>query len=182
MSYGLPSYVLMNALVAALQDFTSTRKGSVTPAHDPAEAIVLLGNAPQGWDVIVTVDDEENAEPEAGGGVTTVSETQFVVIVRAGLGLAAQPGKQIYASRAGGSPSVLELAEGVRSFVRGLALVHEDLINCVTTFRWQRSTWVSHKPSDNEPTCYGRQHIFTLMHRIENAALVDPVPITWPPA
>lgn len=180
MSYGIPSYVIMAALVTALETMASTRKGTVTPAHDPAEAIALLGNAPESWDVIVSVDDEDNAEPDNGGGVSGVSETQFVTIIRAGIGLASKPGKQIYQKRANAGPSVLEIAEAVRSFVRGLSFQHDEIINCVATFRWLRSTWVSNKPSDDVPTFYGRQHVFALQHRIENAADVDPVVLTWP--
>lgn len=180
MSYGLPSYIIMAALVSALEGMAATRKGTVTPAHDPAEAVSLLGNAPQSWDVIVAIDDEDNAEPVIGSGTEGVSDTEFITIVRAGIGLAGKPGKQIYAARAGGSPSVLEIAEAVRSFVRGLVLQHEEIINCAVNFRWMGSSWVSNKPSDGEPTFYGRQHKFRLQHRIENPALVDPIPLLWP--
>ncbi len=180
MSEGLPSYIIMAALVSALDAFTAQHKGSVTPAHDPAEAIELLGNAPQGWDVIVSVDDEDNAEPEQSTGGDGISNTEFIFIVRAGIGLAAKPGKQIYDKRAAGSPGVLELAEAVRSFVRGLRFEHEDLINCAVNFRWRKTTWVSAKRNEGTPVCYGRQHVFVLQHRIELPAALAPVPIIYP--
>jgi hypothetical protein len=183
MSYGLPSYIILSALVSALETMAAgvTPRGTVVPAHDPAEALDLLANQPQGWRAIVGVDDEDNAEPSLGSGTEGVSNTEFFVIVQAGLGLAAKPGDQIFKRRANSSPSFLEIAEAVRSFVRGITFdAHPDLINCAVNFRWRRSTWVS-AAEEGRPKLFARQHVFVLQHRIEAAAEVAPIAIEITP-
>jgi hypothetical protein len=179
MSEGLPSYVIMAALVAALQGMAAPRKGLVVPAYDPAHAMDMLANAPEKWRVIVAVDDESDDEASEGSGKNAVSATEFITIIQAGSGLPADPGRQIFEARAGDSPSVLEIAEAVRSFVRGIAFTHESLVNCASTFKWKKSTWVANK-QEGKPAVYGRQHVFLLQHAIEFPVDVDPVAITWP--
>jgi hypothetical protein len=176
--YGMPCYKILEALVDALMPLANASKGDVVPAHDPAEALDLLGNSPARWRVVVGVDDEDNAEGERRNtGETGTSETQFFTIVQAGVGLAAKPGKQIYKSRADGEPSLLELAEGVRAWMRGLRFDHPQ-VDCQAGFVWQKTTWVKAQ-QEGKPVQFGRQHVFTLVHQISNPAQLDAVPLSY---
>lgn len=179
MNYGLPAYIILAQLVAVLEPLAAAHKGIVTAAHDPAEALDLLANAPERWRIVVGIDDEDSAEEaERETGSTGTSRTEFFTIVQAGVGLAAKPGKQVYESRAGGGPSVLELAEAVRCWVRGIRFTHPN-IDCQAGFVWQKSTWSTAK-ADSKPAVYGRQHVFKLIHQISTPADLAPVAIVYP--
>jgi hypothetical protein len=169
MSYGLPCYVILAELVAALTPLAAAHKGDVVEAHDPAEALELLGNAPPKWRVVVGIDDEDNAEGERRNtGKTGTSVTQFFTIVQTAPGLAAKPSKA----------RLLELAEAVRCWMRGLVFLHNN-IDCQTGFVWQKSTWVKAQ-QEGKPIQFARQHVFDLVHQISNPAALTPITITYP--
>ncbi len=178
MSVGLPCYIILGQLVESLTQLAAPHKGKVVAAHDPAQALDLLANAPESWRIVVGLDDEDNAEDERNTGDTGTSKTEFFTIVQAGIGLASTPGKQIYDSRAGGSPSVLELAEAVRCWMRGLRFQHDN-IDCQAGFVWQRSTWVKAQ-QEGKPVMFGRQHVYRVLHQISTPAQLAPITITYP--
>lgn len=177
MTPGLPCYIVLQALEDTLKPLAAPYKGQVDMAHDPAHAMEMLANAPQAWRVIVGVDDETSPETNPSGKVG-VSETEFFTIIQAGVGLASDAGKQVHRERTGGAPSVLELAEAVRGWMRGIRFEHPD-IYCQSVFAWKRSTWVSWK-EDGKPPVFARQHVFTLQHNISAPVDLEPQPISYP--
>jgi len=174
---GLPIHIILQAMEDSLKPLCLAQKGTTEIAADPAQAISLLMNAPEKWRCIIGVDNEAAAETEGIG----VSDTTFYTIVQAGVGLSAIPGDQIHRNRANNSMSMLEIAELVRSWVRGLQFVHEAL-ECQYGFKWQNSGWVTADQEEGTPLRFGRRHDYILQHNIEDLIESDPATINWPPA
>lgn len=172
MSQGLPGYHILRLLEDALIPLASQHKGSVEVAHDPSEAISWLSNTPNSWRIIIGLDDEDSAESQPSG-LVGVSDTEIYVIVQAGVGLSAKPSKEIHRQR-GDGPSILELAEAVRCWMRGLKFLHPDIYCGGLTFAWKRSSWVSYK-DEGKPLFYARQHLFTIRHNISYPAKLPEV-------
>lgn len=172
----LPSYVLLENTVNVLRSLVADSKGLVVAAHDPAAGLELLHNAPQQWRVIVGLDNEDSPEDISLKGV---SNTEVFTMVQMPGGLGFDPGKQIYATSPSGGPSILEIAEAVRSWMRGLNLQHEA-INCQIGFSWVSSSWVSTKRDENSPLVFARQHNFRIQHLIQPPADVEPTVIIHP--
>lgn len=174
MSQGLPAYHILRLLEDTLKPLAAQHQGVVDVAHDPSEAISWLSNAPNSWRILLGVDDEDSAE-STPAGLVGVSDTEIYAIVQAGVGLSVKPSKEIHRQR-GDGPSILELAEAVRCWMRGLNFNHPDIYCGGVTFAWKRSTWVSFK-DEGKPLFYARQHIFTIRHNISYPAQLPPVAI-----
>lgn len=174
MTQGLPAYHLLRILEDSLRALASEHKGSVEVAHDPSEAISWLSNAPNAWRIIIGLDDEDSAETSPTG-LIGVSDTEIYVIIQAGVGLGAKPSKEIHRQR-GEGPSILELAEATRCWIRGLKISHPDIYCGGLTFAWKSSTWASYK-DEGKPLFYARQHIFTVRHNISYPAKLSEVAI-----
>jgi hypothetical protein len=175
MSVGVPSYIILRALESSLAALAADHKGSVVVAHDPAEAIFMLRNAPQQWRIILGVDDETSAEDKSYVGT---SNTEIYTIIQAGVGLPNTPGAAIHRERTAAGPSVLEIAEAVRCWVRGLNYEHVD-IDCAIQFNWRRSTWATAQ-EEGKPAQFGRQHIFEIQHRTSAPADLAPAVLNHP--
>lgn len=177
---GIPIYVILQSLMAALTPLATASGGVCTVAYDPAEAINMLANRPEGWRIIVSADTEKSAEDPQS--IIGVSNSEISVIVQAGLGLKEDPALQVYQNRSGNSPSVLELAEVTRCWVRGIQFANEDMYTCPITFSWRHTAWVTGHSKPGEPTVFGRQHVFEIQHNIANPAALDgmPITLTWP--
>lgn len=178
MSSGLPAYIILRAIEDTLKPLIDPHGGKVEVAHDPAQAISLLANAPNGWRVILGIDDEDSAE-SSPAGMVGVSDTEIYAIIQAGTGLANDAGAQVHRKRSGNSPSVLEIAEAVRGWIRGMQFEHEDIYCGGKTFAWKRSTWASYA-EDGKPVAYARQHVFTVRHNVSSPAAVEPSIINYP--
>lgn len=171
---GLPAHVLLQAVEDALSPLVVANKGQTDISCDPAQTLDLLANAPQKWRVLLALDAENSIEEKS---VTGASATTIVAIVQAGIGLNFDPKRDIHRSRAGGSPSLLELAEAVRSWVRGLKLQHPALDQCYG-FSWQSSNWVSAE-DEGKPPQFARQHNFEVIHLIQRPTAIDPAVINY---
>lgn len=173
---GIPIYIIVEALLTILKPLVIGAKGEIVTVRDPAEAMDQLANAPRSWRVILGVDDETSLEePYSQGGF---SRSHIFALVQASPGLAMDPGQQIFVSRTGGSPSVLEIAEGVRNWIRGQTLVHPS-IACPLTFSWRKAGWQS-AARDGSPVQFARQLLFTVDHAISPPAQMTPQTLTWP--
>ena len=176
MHAGIPSFIILRAMMELITPLANAAKGNVVVAYDPAQAIDLLHNNPGGWRVILGVDNEDSLE--SGSSLAGFSGTVFFAMVDAGTGLDVDASKQVYLERSGAQPSVMELNETVRSWVRGLDMRHESILGCVG-FIWQSSHWISAK-QDGKPLRYARQHNFILKHAIAQPVASAPVEVNWP--
>lgn len=171
---GLPAHILLQAIEDAVKPIITAEKGLTRIACDPAETLILLGNAPQKWRVIIALDGEASI---GGKSVVGSSETTIVTIVQMPVGLAFDSSKDVHRSRGDGSPSILELAELTRSIMRGLKLQHPGLDECYG-FSWSGSNWVEAQ-QEGKPVQFGRQHNFQVVHLIQRPAEMDPLSINF---
>ena len=164
---GFPAHVLLQSLEQGIKGDIEAEKGMTRIAHDPAEVLDFLkASAPQGWRVILALDAETAVERKAQVGV---SETAIVAIVQRPVGLSANPSAQAL--------NTLEIAEFVRSLIRGLKLRHAGLDSCYG-FSWRSSNWIDFK-EDGKPPVFARQHNFEVVHLIQRPAEMPEQPVTY---
>jgi hypothetical protein len=175
MTGGIASYTILQAIEDAMRAWVESNHGVMSVAHDPAEALDLLASqVPKNWRLIIGVDNEDSAEEYPAR--TGASHTEFFFTIQTGTTLQANASDQVHRERGPGIPSIMEIAEAVRSHVRGLRFNHPAM-DCQIGFSWKGSAWVSLK-EDGKPSRFARQHHFIQLHLVEPPADLEPITLT----
>lgn len=140
----LDAHELLTRVAEVLRPLVEKQGGALSLAADPVHAGELLSVGPQGFRVVLALDDEEPiGDPQASDRAVRCG---FSLFVQRSKGLPAKAGADVASAVPGATlPPILHLADDLIQIVRSLAIPGDP-----AGPRLRRASWVAAEPGGDE--------------------------------